>query len=144
MLVNLQHRVQPPVCQAEHWERFRILVEHPDLFNPLRARIVQAVEAVIDAQQNPAIESPRLGAQVLSAIDSWWHGEFRRRFPDFPNGSDSGLFGMVLWNYLAERLDWWCFAEQDDAHGYGTNAMRYWRLPAGHSLIPRQNRLAAR
>lgn len=120
------------------------LEEHLDLFNPLRDRVVEAVESAVDIQPNPAIESPRLGAHVLSAIGSWWHGEFPRRFPDFPNGAERGLFGMVLWNYLAERSDWWCFAEQEDAHGYGENAMRYWRLPAGHPLIPLQHRPFAR
>ncbi len=139
MLVSLARVRQPAICEAPHWTMFTTLMQHPDLCDPLHMRIVQAVTDVVNAQPNTAaIESARLGAQIFQDIGSWWHGEFPRRFPHFPNGAERGLFGMVLWNYLAERPDWWCFAEQEDSHGYGENSMRYWLLPPGHPLIPRQ------
>lgn len=137
MFVSLQRKEQPDVGAGDHWEMFRIFQEHTDLFAALRTSTIEAVEAIVTANANPVIESSRLGAQILGGIGSWWHGEFPRRLPNFPNGSESGIFGMALWNYLSARTDWWCFAEQEDSHGYGWNSMRYWQLPAGHTLIPR-------
>lgn len=139
MLVSLNGIVQPAICNAPHWTMFTAVIQHPDLYDPLRFRVVQGVGAIVNAQPNAAtIESPRLGAQVLGDMGSWWHGEFPRRFPNFPNGADRGVFGMVLWNYLAGRSDWWCFTEQEDSHGYGENSKRYWQLQTGSALIPRQ------
>jgi len=116
---------------------FSELRQQRDLFDLLAASIMDGVTAIIAISANPAtIESSRLGAQVLGNIGNWWHAQFPRRFPGFPNGADRGLVGMLLWNYLAGRSDWWCFAEQADPHGYGENSMRYWQLQAGNPLIP--------
>ena len=139
MLVSLDGIPQPAICEAAHWAMFTTLRQHGDLYDPLRTRIVQAVSDIVNADPDgAAIESAHLGAQILGDVGSWWHGEFARRFPHFLNGADRGLFGMVLWNYLAQRPDWWCFVEQQDRHGYGENSMRYWLLQPGDPLIPKQ------
>ena len=108
---------------------FKLLTQHPDLFDPLIAEIVRLVNsAIVSNPQRPFIDSRQAGADALTALSSWWHGEFPRRFPQFPNGSERGVFGMALWNYLATLPEKWCFCGIEDAHGYGQSAKEYWRL----------------
>lgn len=139
MIVSVDGVVQPEVGQRPHWIMFAELQHHPDLFDPLRDRIVREVDA---ANANwPAhettIDSSRLGKNVLENIGSWWHGEFPRRFRGFPNGAARGLTGMTLWNHLAHpSQSWWSFTEVEDRHGYGENHMLYVRLRPGDPLIP--------
>lgn len=137
MIVNMSGVEQPPVCSANHWEMFRVFCNHPDLYNPLRDAILKGIENEM-MKPDPYIDSRRLGAKVLDDLSSWWHGEFPRRFNNFPIGADRGIFGMTLWNCLAKRQDWWIFTEQEDPHGYGENSMLYSKLPDGHKLIPRK------
>src|SRR5207245_8313490 len=113
--------------------------QHPDLFDPLRTGVVREVDAII--ARGPAhdtkIDSARLAKNVLEAIGIWWHGEFPRRFPAFPNGAARGLVGMTLWNQLADLPnDWWSFTEVQDQHGLGQNHMLYVLLQQGHPLTP--------
>jgi hypothetical protein len=129
MLLTVDGQRPNSVGRADYWGRFLTLQRHPDLFSRLRDQATAGVDAAVSDQREPAIDSARLGAQVLSTIGSWWHGEFSRRFPNFPNGAAAGLFGMLLWNYLAERPDdYWGFVEQEDPHRQDYNHMFYWRL----------------
>jgi hypothetical protein len=101
---------------------------HPDIYVPLRDEIVRIVNAAVTANPTrPFLDSRQAGADALSALSSWWHGEFPRRFAAFPNGSERGLFGMALWNYLVGLPDTWCFSGIEDAHEYGQSATQYWR-----------------
>jgi len=129
MLVDLDGHSQPAVGTQDHWAMFRDFAAEPDLFNPLLAEIAKLVsDAVAATPARPFIDSRQAGAQVLSSLTSWWHGEFPRRFSRFPNGAERGIFGMCLWNYLARLTDQvWCFSGVEDAHGYGQSATQYWR-----------------
>lgn len=129
MIVDLSGKPQPSVGIQPHFAMFTLVASHADLFDPLKAEIVRLVNSSVVANpQQPVIDSRLAGADALTALSSWWHGEFPRRFPQFPNGSERGLFGMALWNYLATLPDQWCFRGIEDAHGYGQSAKLYWRL----------------
>ena len=130
MLFDIGGRVPTDDSGTEpHWTRFTTLSGHPDLFDPLWSEVVRLVNVAIAANPHrPAIDSRQAGADALSSLSSWWHGEFPRRFPQWPNGSDRGLFGMALWNYLATLPDRWHFAGIADAHAYGQDAKQYWRV----------------
>jgi hypothetical protein len=129
MLVDLNGLAQPAVGTQPHWAMFTAVAGHADIFDPLRAEVVRLVNAALAANpQRPFIDSRQAGADALLALSTWWHGEFPRRFPQFPNGAERGIFGMTLWNYLATHPDRWCFAGVADAHGYGQDATQYWRV----------------
>ena len=117
---------------------FDELRQHPDLFDPFRAGIAREVDtAIARTPYETAIDSARLGKSVLENIGSWWHGEFPRRFPGFPNGASRGLTGMTLWNYLAApNRGWWSFSGVEDPHGYGESHMLYVQLRQGDPRIP--------
>ena len=138
MIVNPNRKPQNPVGVSPHWEMFEQFRQAADLFGPMQNEITQQVSAIMNSSQpSPTIDARQLGASVISAMSSWWHGEFPRRFPQFPNGAERGIFGMVLWNHLASQQGvWWCFTEQPDTHGYGQNAMQYWMLQPNDPLIP--------
>jgi hypothetical protein len=138
VIVNLYGHIQNEVGMLSHWEMFEQFRLEENLFDQLHSEVTRRVSVVINSSQaSSTIDARQLGASVLADLSSWWHGEFPRRFPGFPNGSERGIFGMVLWNYLALQPDvWWCFAEQKDAHRHGQNAMRYWMLQPGDPLIP--------
>jgi hypothetical protein len=112
--------------------------QHPDLFGPLRNGVVREADATAaNMPGETVIDSARLGKLVLETIGSWWHGEFPRRFPEFPNGAARGLVGMALWNHLAQPSQgWWSFTAVEDRHGYGENHMLYVRLAADDPRIP--------
>ena len=143
MIVSIDGVVQPDVGSEDHWTMFDQLRQHADLFNPMRDLIVARVADIVAVSPTrPYIDARQLGAQVLGSVSSWWYGEFPRRFPNFPNGSERGIHGMTLWNYLATKHnEWWSFTAQEDAHGYGQAAMQYWRLPPGDPLIPADNEI---
>jgi hypothetical protein len=139
MLVSVNGIVQPVVGQQPHWVMFDEVSRHPDLFNPLRGGVVREVDAIVASGpvHDTRVDAARLGKNVLETVGSWWHGEFPRRFPGFPNGAARGIVGMTLWNYLAGLPnDWWSFTEVEDRHGLGQNHMLYVRLPQGDPLIP--------
>jgi hypothetical protein len=100
---------------------------HADLFDPLLAEAVRLVNAAAK-RPKPEIDSSRAGMDALTSLSSWWRGEFPRRFPGFPVGSERGIFGMTLWNYLAGVPEQWCFCGVEDPHGYGQSHTRYWRI----------------
>ena len=140
MLVSVVGTVQPLVGQQPHWVMFEEILQHPDLHGPLRDAVIREVDATIAnwPARDTNIDSARLGKSVLETIGSWWHGEFPRRFPEFPNGSARGLVGMTLWNHIAGRpQDWWSFTEIEDRHGLSQNHMLYVRLQQGDPLIPK-------
>lgn len=129
MIVDIHGQLQPHVGTQLHWAMFALVASHPDLFDPLKAEIVRLVNSSIVANpQRPYIDSRQAGDDALPALNSWWHGEFPRRFPQFPNGSERGIIGMALWNYLSTLPERWCFGGIEDAHGYGQSAKQYWRL----------------
>lgn len=138
MIVSIDRVRQPDVGTESHWQMLATLRQHPDLFDPLNDLIVVGVNEAIAASPNsPYIDSRQLGASVLNDLSSWWRAQFPRRFPQFPNGSERGIFGMALWLHLSTRSnEWWSFTSQPDSHGYGQPTMQYWRLPPGHPLIP--------
>jgi hypothetical protein len=139
MIVSVDGVVQPAVGQKPHWVMFAELQQHPDLMGLLRDSIVREVDAATAnwPARDASIDSSRLGKNVLENIGSWWHGEFPRRFPGFPNGAARGLVGMALWNHLADpSRGWWSFTEVEDRHGYGENHMLYVRLRPRDSVIP--------
>lgn len=128
MLISPDGKVQPAIGTQSHWQMFREVSAHPDLFHPLRAEVIELVNAATrNNPGHPFLDSRRGGAETLSKLSSWWHGEYARRFATFPNGSERGVFGMVVWNYLAGIVDHWHFARTEDTHGYGQRATRYWR-----------------
>lgn len=139
MLVSVDGTVQPVVGQQAHWVMFDEVSRHPDLFGPLHDEVIREVDAIVanGPAHDTKIDSARLAKNVLETIGSWWHGEFPRRFPGFPNGAARGLVGMTLWHHLAgRRQDWWSFTEVKDRHGFGQNHMLYVRLQQGDPLIP--------
>ena len=128
MLKSLAGAIQPPTGMGDHWQMFKLVRACPSLFDPLLARIVAEVEnALAENPPKPVLDSRVIAGAALSALDSWWHGEFPRRFLNFPNGADRGIAGMVLWNYLATAPDVWVFQGIQDAHGAGQSATAYWR-----------------
>jgi hypothetical protein len=139
MLLSPKGTVQHSQLTGPHWDRygeFR-LPANQDLWFPLRTRVENAVAAAIARQPYPTIPSAPVGAEILGEIDSRWHGEFDRRFPQFPSGAKAGLCGTDLWNYIAElRDDWWVVTTLADPHKAGRNSRLYRRLRPGDPLIP--------
>lgn len=129
MLVDLNGVIQPTVGNQPHWSMFAAVMADPVVYDPLHVEITQIVADAIAANPNrPQISSRQAGAEVLQAIGSRWHAEFPRRFPNFPNGAERGVFGMALWHYLAVHPDKWCFSGIADPYGHGQDATEYWRL----------------
>jgi hypothetical protein len=128
MIEDVEGKPQPEVGVGDHWEMFRQVRLEDRLFPPLADAITRAVEDAVRQSVSATIDSRRLGAEILTNIGSTWHALFSRCFPGFPNGADSRVFGMTLWNHLALRQnEVWRFVEQADPHGFGLNSMRYWK-----------------
>lgn len=129
MLVDLNGNMQPQVGTQPHWAMFAAFSTHPDLFDPMLQEIAQLVNGAVAANPaRPWVDSRQAGEAAIGAMTSWWHGEFSRRFAHFANGSQRGIFGMSLWNYLARSAHLWSFSAIGDSHGYGQDATQYWRI----------------
>lgn len=129
MLVDLHGNPQAAIGSQPHWAMLTAVMADPVVFGPLQAEIARLIAAAIAANPaRPYISSRQAGADALQAIGSTWHAEFPRRFPTFPNGAASGVFGMALWHYLAGHPDRWCFSGVADPYGHGRDSTDYWRL----------------
>jgi hypothetical protein len=128
MIEDVQGKPQHEVGVGDHWEMFHQVSQEDRLFQPLADAITQAVDDAVRQSVNATIDSRRLGAEILADIGSTWHALFSRCFPGFPNGADSSVFGMTLWNHLARRQsEIWRFVKQADPHGFGWGSMQYWK-----------------
>ncbi|HZK80204.1 MAG TPA: hypothetical protein VFC46_04035 [Humisphaera sp.] len=124
MIVDTDGNIQPVIGTSPHWAIYHAVARHPDLAEPMRMAIMRSIGQVQTGQE---VDSRRVVAAALDSLDSWWHGEFPRRFSHFENGAERGIMGMILWNHLAELPDRWSFCSIADPHGYGQDALRYWR-----------------
>lgn len=117
-LFSLDGVPQPPIGQQEHWRLFERFVG-----SELHTAIVSKLRSYLDGDH---IDSPQVGSQVLRAI--------RTEAPDYLDSysveAAGGLFGMTLWNLLAEHSARWMFyPKKADAHDDVTGTV-YFRAKA--------------
>ena len=96
-LYSLDEVKQPSIGRQQHWNLFLAFQG-----SPLHAAIVTELRPYLDAK---GVDSAIVGSKVLSAIET--------REPQLLQTCDQedagGLFGMILWNQLAERSERWYF-----------------------------------
>ena len=96
-LYSLDGVQQPPIGRQQHWNLFFAFQA-----SPLHAEIVTELRPYLDAS---AVDSSIVGSKVLAAIEA--------REPQVLQACDQeeagGLFGMILWNQLAEGSEPWYF-----------------------------------
>ena len=107
-LCSLDEAKQLPIGKQEHWQLFRAFQG-----TPLHAGMLDELIPLLDA---PALDSSILGTEVLSAIEAREPHSIQDWDPD----ALGGLFGMTLWNRLAQSTESWYFygkAAADDEPG---------------------------
>ena len=96
-LYSLDEVKQPPIGQQQHWNLFLAFQG-----SPLHAALVTELLPYLDAS---AVDSSIVGSKVLAAIEA--------REPQVLQACGQeevgGLFGMILWNQLAEGSERWYF-----------------------------------
>lgn len=94
-LYSLDDVLQPAIGRGEHWRLFERFVG-----SYLHAAIVKELQSHLDGD---AINSPLVGSRILQKI----------RAPELLNGyseeDTGGLFGMTLWNLVAQHPAEWLF-----------------------------------
>lgn len=129
MLRDLAGVIQPSFGSQPHYQKLRLLMSNPSIFDPLQNQaVLQVANAIAANSLGPVVHSNAAGAAALSNIGSTWHAQFSRRYPGFASGDAAALFGMTLWNYLSNRHDMWCFVSTPDRHGSALDAKKYWRI----------------
>ena len=96
-LYSLDGVQQPPIGRQQHWNLFLALQD-----SPLHAAIVTELLPYLDAR---AVDSSIVGSKVLAAIEA----REPQLFQALDQEEAGGLFGMILWNQLAERPEPWYF-----------------------------------
>jgi hypothetical protein len=102
-LYSLDNDLMDAVGQGEHWKLF----EHFE-GAPLHAAFLKELQAYLDQDR---INSSRVGFEILSRIGD--------RDPELLRSYDQldGLFGMTLWNLLAQREEAWFFYPHEERKG---------------------------
>jgi hypothetical protein len=98
-LFNLDDKPQNPIGIKDYWNLFRRFRQ-----TPLHSEIVNKIQQHLNLGNN-YIESRQLGSKILKEIE--------RENPSLlslePADEIGSLFGMTLWNVLAEDSDNWKF-----------------------------------
>jgi hypothetical protein len=105
-LFDLKDKEQPRTGRQEHWALFE-----PFQSRPLHDAIVDEIESHIDAleETQSAIDSSWLGSEILGRLEAESVELFDEEVPD----QVGGLFGMTLWNHLAQHSDDWWFVPKE-------------------------------
>lgn len=102
-LYALDERKQNPICRGEHWRLFP-----PFQRRPLYDAIIAELDRYVADHYNDGIDSSWAGSEILGTIEAESPQLFDAEDPD----QISGLFGMTVWNYLAQHADDWCFVRK--------------------------------
>ncbi len=115
-LFSIDGKEQKNIGIKEHWGLFRTFQG-----TPLHAFLKQEIEKQLKTEA--AINSKQLGSQILSksgevilALETKISDEQLR-----------SLYGMVLWNTIAERDENWHFCKQEKSCPEATSAVLYFR-----------------
>lgn len=93
---------QPSIGQREHWNLFRRF-QHSALHTAFRTKL----QPYLDGEQ---IDSRVTGRTILEAV----RAESPQLLASYHDDQLGGLFGMTLWNLLAERPEDWRFYRMSD------------------------------
>ena len=101
-LYNPDGNQQPPFGKRDYWQGFRRFVRS-DLHEAFLAEISRCLN-------QECLNSRWLCSQILKKLQ----GEQPNLFERFGQEQVSGLFGMTLWNYIAQRTEDWYFTGNFD------------------------------
>ncbi len=108
-LFDLDDRQQNSIGTREYWRAFEAFDG-----SPLHAALVQAIAPYLNHE---SINSMQIGSTTLSRLET----ESPELFRPYQHDEIGGLFGMTLWNIIAERPEDWRFYrltnEMDEAWG---------------------------
>jgi len=110
-LYNVEGRLQNAIGHREHWNQFERFQG-----SSLHAAFKAELDPYLDKQ---TINSARAGSEILTRIESQSPHLLQPYHPD----QVAGLFGMTLWNLLAEHSASWCFYREPSP----TRGMIYFR-----------------
>lgn len=88
---------QPPIGSGDHWKLFERFQDGP--LYPLLVAKIQ------DHLTDEAVNSGQLGSAILSQLQS----EHPTEYVNHGYAELGSLFGMTLWNFLANLDKEWCF-----------------------------------
>ncbi len=99
-LVSIDGKSQPSVGKSDHW---RLFVQFQE--SDLHTAIVTELQSYLNRR---AIDSSIAGSEILDELST----TSPHLFDDFLSDQVGGLFGMTLWNLLAEQPEQWYFVSK--------------------------------
>ena len=105
---------QPLIGKRDHWkmfEKFEGSVLH-ELF-------ITEIEPILE---NETIDSSKFGKEIITKLQKSESDEFE----EYKSKDIGGLFGMTLWNYIAQHNDNWYFTSTSKGERE-TSGTIYWR-----------------
>lgn len=115
-LQNIDGKVQDSVLKKEHWRLFEE-IQGSDLHSAIIAKLQIYLEQGV-------IDSSIAGSEILGQIRS----ASPQLLEEYSEEITGGLFGMTLWNLLAEHQTHWCFYRKGGDPLDSPAGMTYFRL----------------
>jgi len=100
-LFNIDEKIQASTGKQEHWKLFRRF-EGSDLHQAMVLKIANHL-------QKEMLYSSWLGSEILKQLEKEYPNLFEPYQSESGRQVISGLFGMTLWNVLADHGDSWYF-----------------------------------
>ncbi|MBI5877047.1 MAG: hypothetical protein HZB53_05290 [Chloroflexi bacterium] len=102
-LYSLDDKEQRAIGQRDHWDLFRIFQG-----SPFHLAIVRELEPYLSGEKIYSVEA---GSSILAKLET----EVPHVVEAYPHDVRGGLFGMTLWNLLAQRQEDWYFSGMTNA-----------------------------
>jgi hypothetical protein len=115
-LYSIEDKKQNPIGTRPHWNLFKTVQD-----SPLHLLIKQAIEERMKAETT--INSRLFGKKLLEAEQD----TLQEYCAAFSKEQISSLYGMILWNTLANHEEKWQFCKQEKSSPEAGSAVLYFR-----------------
>lgn len=115
-LYSVDSKEQKAIGVRKHWNLFK---EHQD--SPLHLLIKQAIEERLQSEET--INSRLFGKKLLDEKQE----QIQALDDSLRKEQLSSLYGMILWNTLANQEEKWLFCKQPKSHLDAASAVLYFR-----------------
>jgi len=111
-LYNIESKKQNPTGTKECWKNFDLFVrseDHKELYNTLIIEISNYIDKYIETKE--VVDSNKLGSFIINKIKQTDFEKYK-----FLSGTlHGGMFGMTLYNFLAnDHRDWYFLSRAID------------------------------